>query len=425
VSDVMTSRHAISKTRPVPARVLVAAAAILGGLLAGSQAATAQTKAPPPRTPTDDRVALDPIKCWWRSAATAVVVGERFAVTLTCGIVETGAVKTVINRDTLEPAALTLTPFEVVGGTRREDVVRGPWRYFQYEYNLRVLGDEFFDREVPVPGLGINYHIVSTATETQEREHTYTLPPLPMKIVSLVPKQASGLREAAPDPFETIESHRFRSTTELVAAAVATGFALLLFGIAAARTVGRYRERRPQRAATVTAGAALRGALRATSQVKHDVARDGWNPETAGRALAPLRLAAAVGVGRPIAQAPTIGSTALRDGQVLVRSGVIRRRRVIVSGAAGAETVVRSLGAPSSNGRPPARTSAELDAIADSLRVFSAARYGRNGTLDTTALEAALANAEDAIRKLSLKALLPFKTHMASGGAEKGPEWFR
>jgi hypothetical protein len=377
--------------------------------------------------PADDRIAVDPIKCWWRSGATAVVVGERFTVTLTCGIVETAAVKTVLNRDNLEPAALTLTPFEVVGGARREDVVSAPWRYFQYEYVLRLVGGEFFDREVSIPSLGITYHVAATATETQEREHTYSLPALPMKIVSLVPKQATGMRDAAPEPFSAIESRRFRSTTELIAAAVATGFAVLLFGVALARTLSRYREKRPQVAATVTTGAALRGALRAISRLKRDVASEGWTPDTASRALAPLRLAAAVALGRPIAQAPTTASTPLREGQVTVRSGWLRRRRVVVSGAASAETIVaRSLAAAGGDSPTPARTSADLDAIAESLRIFSAARYGRSDTLDATELEGALARGEEATRRLSYKALWPFQARTtAAGAAVRGPAWFR
>ena len=428
MNDAMTSRHDTLTAGRAAVRapfLMALMAAILCGLVGGVPHAAAQAKPSPARTPADDRIALDPIKCWWRSASMAVVVGERFVVTLTCGIVETSAVKTALNRDNLEPAALTLTPFEVVGGVRREDVVTGPWRYFQYEYTLRLVGDEFFDREVPIPALGITYHVVATATETQEREHTYTLPPLPMKVVSLVPKQATGMREAPPEPFASIEARRFRSTAELIAAAVSSGFAVLLFGVAIARTVGRYREQRPQEAATITTGSALRGSLRAVAQLKRDVARDGWTPETAARALAPLRLAGAVAVGRPVAQSVAAAATPLREGQVAVRSGWIRRRRVVASGAASTATVARSLAAPGAGVPSPSRDAAELEAIAESLRVFSAARYGRSATLDTTALESALGQAESAIRRLSYKSLWPFRPRTTAAGAARGPAWFR
>ncbi len=34
----------------------------------------------------------------------------------------------------LEPGAIQLTPFEVVSGARRDDIVAPPWRYLQFEY---------------------------------------------------------------------------------------------------------------------------------------------------------------------------------------------------------------------------------------------------------------------------------------------------
>jgi hypothetical protein len=81
--------------------------AIVGLALVPGRAFAAQTTA----APAVEELALDPIKCWWRSSATAVIVGERFTLTLTCGIVDTERIKTMVNRDNLEPAALSLTPF--------------------------------------------------------------------------------------------------------------------------------------------------------------------------------------------------------------------------------------------------------------------------------------------------------------------------
>ena len=72
-----------------------------------------------------------PIKCWWKTDTTAIRIGERFTVTLTCGVIETSSLKVVAGTNQLDPGAVQLTPFEVVSGVRRQDVVAPPWRYFQ------------------------------------------------------------------------------------------------------------------------------------------------------------------------------------------------------------------------------------------------------------------------------------------------------
>src|SRR5260370_1070112 len=72
----------------------------------------------------------------------------------------------------LDPPALTIELLRLGGGGRHEDIVTDPWRYFQYEYTARLLGSEFFAREVAIPSIHITYNIVSTSGETAEREHT-------------------------------------------------------------------------------------------------------------------------------------------------------------------------------------------------------------------------------------------------------------
>jgi len=389
-------------------------AAVVSGVVPVTSPLTAQPAARPvqpaarPVQPgTADKLALDPIKCWWRSSATSVVIGEHFTVTLTCGLVDTSALKTMTNRDNLEPTALSLTPFDVVGGVRHEDILIAPWRYFQYEYTVRLVGGEFFDKDVVIPALGITYNIVSTAGESQEREHTYRLPPLRMRVASLVPKEASGIRDLPLDTFGAIEARRFRVTSEFVGAAVASGFALLLFGLAAVRTFGRYRVQRPLAMMTVRPRAALRGALRATREVKQDVAQEGWNAELAARAIGPLRVAAAVGMGRPLAQSAVTSDAVLREGQIQLRSGILRRRSVVISGAASAQAVSRHLAARET--LPDARDASDLEAIGDSLRVFSAARYGRSQQFDGAALETALTRGEDAINRLCARSWWPVR----------------
>src|SRR2546428_11685485 len=76
----------------------------------------------------------DPIKCWWKTDKSAVEVGEQFTLTLTCGVIENRGTTAVAKTDQLDPGALHLEPFEVVSGTRHDDIQAPPWRYFHYEY---------------------------------------------------------------------------------------------------------------------------------------------------------------------------------------------------------------------------------------------------------------------------------------------------
>src|SRR5688500_6799605 len=98
----------------------------------------------PARPPRPGEVASDPIRCWWKTDRTTVRVGEQFQLVLTCGVIEVGSTTVVPALNQLEPGALALTPFEVVSGVRREDIVAPPWRYVQFEYSARLLADGFF-----------------------------------------------------------------------------------------------------------------------------------------------------------------------------------------------------------------------------------------------------------------------------------------
>jgi len=46
-----------------------------------------------------NQVESDPIRCWWKTDTNAVRVGEPFTLALTCGVIETDAVRVVEMRD--------------------------------------------------------------------------------------------------------------------------------------------------------------------------------------------------------------------------------------------------------------------------------------------------------------------------------------
>ena len=376
-------------------RLKTAFAVLALSVLSSGLAQPASTARP---APVADEVEVEPIKCWWKADTSAVLVGERFHVTLTCGVVETDSIRTAPNRDALEPAALPLTPFEVVSGIRHEDIVSPPWRYFQYEYVVRLLGDEFFGQDVDLPSIDVAYNVVSKSTETEAREKRYRLPALPLRVLSIVPKKAVDISGGADDSFAAIEARRFRANGELVVAALSSGFALLFLALAGARAFGRFRRRPAMTARPLAPAVALGGCVRAVAQIRRED-QNGWTPERVARALAALRVAAAVASDRPLAQHVVEPDTAPREGQLALRTGILRRRSLLVSAAARADGASARF-----SEKHRGRRHALADPIFAAIRAFTGARYGR-AEIDGAPLGAALDEADRAMRSLRLRSL--------------------
>jgi hypothetical protein len=230
-----------------------------------------------------------------------------------------------------------------------------------------------------------------------------------MRIMSLVPKGATDIKDASRRTFADIEARLFRATGELVAAAIFFGFAVVFVGLALVRTVGHYGQRAAAAARPLPLGTVLGGCLRGIGRLKSDVAREGWTPERAGRALTVFRIAGAVALGRPVAQALVDMDVPGREGQLVLRKGILRPRRALISAPTTADAIARPLA--NGNGKGPGpRTQAMLEEIRASLRVFNAVRYSRNGHVDTTGLDAALDNGATAIRRLRFAKRWPVRT---------------
>src|SRR3954471_16923706 len=110
-------------------------------------------------------VAVAPIECWWKTDRSAVRVGERFSLTLTCAVLDTDKVKVVVDESSLAPSALHLVPFEIVNGQRFRDILNSPRRFFQYQYTMRVLGEEFFGKEITLPRLQLTYRVQNSLND--------------------------------------------------------------------------------------------------------------------------------------------------------------------------------------------------------------------------------------------------------------------
>ena len=387
---------------------------------AAAQAPAAQTPAKTPSKPTSSApraftqtrqpgdVEVDPIKCFWKTDRSTVIVGERFTVVLTCGIIETDRIKAVPDFNQLEGSTIGLQPFEVIKGVRHEDVRNPPYRYIQYEYTARLIAEGLFEKDIDLPAVKLTYHIQSSVGGGETgRDQTYQLPAMAMHVASLVPKKAADIRDTTAGTFAEIENRRVRSTAEYVAALIAFGFAIVLLGLALVRVVGRYRVRTPAAERPLGVSAVLSGCLREAGRVQAD-AMGGWTPELASRALTVLRIGGAVALGRPVAQSIVRAGVTPRAGQISLRKDLLGRRRSLVSTATTPGTISRSLA--STNGHAPnASTEAMLREFEESLGVLSRARYGRNGKLDEPALNTAFENGVTALRKLRTAKTWPMR----------------
>jgi hypothetical protein len=357
----------------------------------------------------DGEVESDPIRCWWKTDRTAVRVGERFTLVLTCGVIETAGIAVVPAVNQLEAGALSLTPFEAVSGVRREDVVAPPWRYLQFEYTMRLLAEGFFGQDINIPPLTVTYNLLAPGGGTEGRDQTYLLPALPMRLLSLVPRTAGDIRDASGQTFAAVESRRFRASAAMVTAIILFAFAAVVAGLAIARSAGRFRTR--DTAVRPLAAPSLLGAcLRTLAQVKSEAGQAGWTPDLARRAMAALRIAGALALGRGVTQDFVDADAPERPGQVAIRSGWLRRKRSLLSAPTTSSVILTRLEKGKS---PGAGARATLQQIADALQVFGAVSYGRAGEADAPALNAALDEAATAIRRLRLRAFWPMRTMQA------------
>jgi hypothetical protein len=354
-------------------------------------------------------IEANPITCWWRTDKSAVHIGERFTLTLTCRTAETSAFTVAPNVSEIEPTSIQLTPFDVLAGTRHEDILALPWRYFQYVYTVRLLGDEFFGQDVNIPATNIRYRIQSVGTESVEGvERAYVLPSMPIRVMSLLPAQAADIRDASRETFGDIEAHRFRSTVGFVTAAICFGFAIVLLGVAGVRVVERARKRGPAVAESLPVRTVLQGCLRELERVKAEAARGGWNPSLVARALAPFRIAGAIALSQPVTHTMVDVETPTREGQIALRQGIVRRRRALVFAPTTPDAIDR-LRTAGNGHRQTAATQEGLDRIRESLLVLNAARYGRHGSLDTGELDRTLDTGSHALRRLRRARLWPVR----------------
>src|SRR5207247_4035163 len=121
-----------------------------------------------------------------------------------CAVLQTDAVQVTPDESRLDSAVAQMSPFEVLGGAHPADLYSGNRRFFQYEYVLRVISPAVIGKDVKIPDPPIHYRVNSTVAANsalQGRDHTYLLPPLSVRVLSLVPADAPDIRDTAKESF--------------------------------------------------------------------------------------------------------------------------------------------------------------------------------------------------------------------------------
>jgi hypothetical protein len=323
--------------------------------------------------PATEDVEVEPLTCWWRASSGSVHVGEPFSLVLTCAVVETASTRVVPDQSRLDPAVVQLPPFEVLGGSRAGDLRTTGQRFLQYSYRARLLAEEAFARDVAIPSLEVSYRVetrTGQGSSSLGREQSYTLPPLAMRIASLVPNDAADIREVPAMTLADIDASTFKARTLRIAAIGLFTLGALVLMTAVVRMARRGRtpagERRELEEAAI-----LRGARNELVDAQRRARQEGWTPDVAARALAALRIVGSAALGRPLSQRTAREGPPAGEGELLLR-GRWPGSAAIVSGSATAVSVADTLS--HRNGTDPL-----LSELAEGLSRLTASRYGRDG----------------------------------------------
>jgi hypothetical protein len=275
---------------------------------------------------------------------------------------------------------------------------------------LRLINEEMFGKDAHIPSVQINYNVenrVGRGEAVRGRDRTYLLPSESVRVLSLVPVDATDIRDAPSWTFGDIEAQRFRARVFYVAAGVLFAAAALVMVVALVRTLRTYRLGGAIGRRLLSDRAVLRGVGRELAAVRRQIQGDGWTRELAGRALAAMRIAGSVALGRPVGQVAAAAGVNGAEGQLVMRGGLLRGKKALVSGSATADAVARELAAGGGNsGHRQA-----LEEIQVALARFTTALFGRDEKIDDTALGESLADSFRVVRRLKVENLWLLKKY--------------
>jgi hypothetical protein len=356
-------------------------------------------------------VEVDPIRCWWRTSAGAIRTGETFTLVLTCAVIENDAVQVVPDESKLNAATVQLTPFEVVGGDHPADLRTAQRRFLQYSYTVRIINTDFIGKDVQLPELLLHYRVRSRLAADRElegRDQVYAMPAESLRVLSVVPADASDIRDTPDERFGNIESLAFRASVFRIItfALVALGAIMVVLGLV--RLAAGARSKTPADARSISDGIVLGEVARELSSLGRETEQHGWTDQLVTRALAALRLAAGCALGRRASRSAVAPGPPSHDGHLLVRRRLLGRREAAVSSSVTSADIGRELARVPEAGTPPARRQL-LEELRAALATLTAAEYGRQPSSDRRSLDETLTGGISLVRRLRLEHAWPRK----------------
>ncbi|MEQ1760269.1 MAG: hypothetical protein ABL986_18280 [Vicinamibacterales bacterium] len=402
-------------------RLVVPALVVL--CLASAPPTSAQTAA------ATQNVEVSPIDCYWRTSTDAVRVGEPFTLFLTCSVLDTAATTVLPDQSRLDPGVLQLQPFEVSGGRQAPDLRTSTRRFFQYEYQLRYVGEEV-GRDLQLPALTLTYRVQSRVRQddaaVESRERQYILPAHTIRILSIVPQLARDIRDAPPVTLAEIDARHFRASILRIVswALYAVGVVVAAWGLLSA-----FRRRRARSTVVVrhtSDAAVLSAVLKELSDVRRASAAGGWTDTLAARALTALRIGASYGTAAHVVQTPAVNGVTPLSGQLRVSGRWLSGATVLVSGASTAGAIASHLRSAT---RLTSTQTTRLEELQSALTRFAQVSYGRGLPASLEDLDDALASGERAVnairREHSWLALQLRALRQWTGDSVKARGWAR
>jgi hypothetical protein len=347
-------------------------------------------------------MAVEPLRCWRQSSAGAVTIGETFTVTVTCAVFESADAQVVPDESRLNVASIQMAPFEILGGAHPPDVRRGSRRFFQYDYQLRIISRDAIGHDVNVPPLAISYRVhsrVGAAAKLEGRDLSYVLPAMPIRVLSLVPADATDIRDAAEAGLATVDAWRSRSRRLQLLALALAALAAVMLVLALVPLARQARSKTSTAPPLIPDRAVLTRAAEALTDIQARAARDGWTDETVSEALGVMRLVAAAAIGRTVSQRPLPKDGVVPEGRLLVRFGAVRPAAATVSSSVTPDEVGRST---SRNAAAITLTRGHhLAGLQSGLADLTAALYRASPSRDAAVLHEAVRHAISVAREVA------------------------
>jgi hypothetical protein len=219
---------------------------------------------------------------------------------------------------------------------------------------------------------------------------------MPIKVLSLVPNDASDIRDASDASLAAVDSLRFRSSLFRVLTIVFGSLAAMMVVLALV-PLARSRSTRP----TAEHGrmpdhAVLNRVADELGELQKGVA-GGWTEDAVARALSLTRIIAAAAIAHPISQKVAAAGPA-PEGRLLVQSGLIKASRATVSSSATADDVARVLAQSTT---VSAARRQQLEGLKAALDALTSGLYRQQPIRDASTLDDAVRQAIAVAREIA------------------------